>query len=334
MNFTLTETQRTWIQKGGGLGLALSGSATANAIVAAAARDGLLDASADLLAVAGAVAALAFERPAAAVAYALHSTVMRAVGAHGESSPSGNPALDGLSDGRTVGALALSSDDRPLDADGHLRGRASWAAPLTPDGIVLVGATRGESADRSATVRAVVLSDPRVTIATVETAGLQGVTCGHVDFDDAPCVAAGEAREIMASIRVLLAAAGLGMGRRALHEALIASRRYAKTGPGGEQTLHGLLADTATELDAATLLTWKAASMRTLSLADASMAKLAATEATQRAVLRATQVAGAGSFAKGHPIEQLSQDVRALELFAGRTEALREAVAEEMLPGG
>ena len=86
------------------------------------------------------------------------------------------------------------------------------------------------------------------------------------------------------------------------------------------------------ELDAAMLLTWKAASHPDASLAAASMAKLAATEATLRSVGRATQVIGVDSFRRGHIIESLTQDVRALELFAGRTEALREAVADEALP--
>ena len=80
------------------------------------------------------------------------------------------------------------------------------------------------------------------------------------------------------------------------------------------------------------LMTWKAAAQDPLSLADASLAKLMATGAAQRAVERATQVVGADSFRRGHVIEQLAQDVRALELFAGRTEALRAAVAERMLP--
>jgi hypothetical protein len=39
---------------------------------------------------------------------------------------------------------------------------------------------------------------------------------------------------------------------------------------------------------------------------------------------------GVDSFQRGHIIERLAQDVRALELFAGRTEALRAAVAEEL----
>jgi alkylation response protein AidB-like acyl-CoA dehydrogenase len=62
------------------------------------------------------------------------------------------------------------------------------------------------------------------------------------------------------------------------------------------------------------------------------MAKLAVTEATQGAVARATQIVGGDTFRRGHIIERLAQDVRALELFAGRTEALREAAADYLLP--
>jgi alkylation response protein AidB-like acyl-CoA dehydrogenase len=135
----------------------------------------------------------------------------------------------------------------------------------------------------------------------------------------------------MVRIRVLMAAAGLGIGRRALREALVTAKT-AHTAAAGEQTVQGLLADAATELDAAVVMTWKAAGPETPSLADASMAKLMATAAAQRAVERATQVVGADSFQRGHIIERLAQDVRALELFAGRTEALRAAVAESTLP--
>jgi alkylation response protein AidB-like acyl-CoA dehydrogenase len=164
------------------------------------------------------------------------------------------------------------------------------------------------------------------------TAALRGVVCGHVRFNESPAIVLGATMPYMARARILLAAAGLGMGRRALDEALRAARAYSRTGAGGEQTVQGLLADAATDLEAARLLTWKAALATDPSLADASMAKLAATEATQRALTRATQVLGGDSFRRGHIVEQLAQDVRALELFAGRTEALREAVADETLP--
>jgi alkylation response protein AidB-like acyl-CoA dehydrogenase len=83
------------------------------------------------------------------------------------------------------------------------------------------------------------------------------------------------------------------------------------------------------------MLTWQAAAHgANVPLAAASMAKLAATTAAQAAVVRATQAVGVDSFRRGHVIERLTQDVRAIELFAGRTEALREAVADVELPKG
>ena len=137
----------------------------------------------------------------------------------------------------------------------------------------------------------------------------------------------------MACARTLIASVALGICNRALRESLAVVRR--EHGAGGEQTVQGLLADTATELEAARMLTWKAAaSGDDVSLAEASQAKLAATTAAQAAVWRATQVVGADSFRRGHVIERLTQDVRAIELFAGRTETLREAVAEAELPHG
>jgi len=226
-----------------------------------------------------------------------------------------------------VVAVGLSSDDVPVEEGARLSGRAAWVAPITDHGVAVVGPRRGE--ERAA--YAVALDAPGVAIEQVRTAALPGLVCGHVTFTGAACTPIGATFPVMTRIRILMAAAGLGIGRRALREAL-ATARAARTAAAGEQTVQGLLADAATELDAAMLMTWKAAGADTLSLADASMAKLAVTGAAQRAVERATQVVGADSFQRGHIIEGLAQDVRALELFAGRTEALRAAAAEELLP--
>jgi alkylation response protein AidB-like acyl-CoA dehydrogenase len=209
-----------------------------------------------------------------------------------------------------------------------LTGRASLVGPLTDRGLAIVGARSGDTL----LACAVALDAPGVRAEVVHTAALRGFVCGHVTLGDVPAVLVGAPVPFMVRIRILLAAAGLGMGRRALREALAAAHGQRGRGAGGEQTVQGLLADAATELDAAMVLIWKAAASQSLSLAEASMAKLAATEATQRAVARATQVVGIDSFREGHVIERLAQDVRALELFAGRTEALREAVAAEVLP--
>jgi alkylation response protein AidB-like acyl-CoA dehydrogenase len=191
-----------------------------------------------------------------------------------------------------------------------------------------VGARSGAAIAASA----VALDAAGVATEIVESSALRGFVCGNLLLTGAEAVMLGATIPFMTRVRLLLSAAGLGMGRRALNEALEAAHTLRGRGAGGEQTVQGLLADAATELDGAMLLTWKAASRPTASLAAASMAKLAATEATLRAVARATQVIGVDSFRRGHIVERLTQDARALELFAGRTEALREAVADEALP--
>ena len=320
MNFELSDVQITWRTRGTALGVEVRGDAVAPRVVAAAARAGLLDAHAELLAVAVAVEAIAAESAAAGVCVALHS---------GTALPlAGEDRFAGLFNGEIVAAVGLSSDAVPVETGGRLSGRAPWIAPVTDRGVAVVGPRRGH--ERVA--YAVHLDAPGVTVERVETSALEGLVCGHVSFDEAQCEPIGATQPIMIRVRVLMAAAGLGMGRRALREAL-STARAAHTAAAGEQTVQGLLADAATELDAATMMTWKAATAEPLSLADASLAKLMATGAAQRAVERATQVVGVDSFQAGHVIERLARDVRALELFAGRTEALRAAVAEEILPG-
>jgi alkylation response protein AidB-like acyl-CoA dehydrogenase len=320
MDFNLSPIQLEWQSKAHNLGKGLSADACAGDVISAAAAAGLIESRPDLLAAVVAVDALANESSAAGVSLALHTGVTAGL--------DGDDRFSDLARGKLVGAIALSSDDVPVEEAGRLSGRAAWVTPLTPLGVAVVGVRSGDGL----TAAAVLLNSPGVLQEPVDTAALSGLVCGHVRLDGASFVAVGPTMPFMSRVRILLAAAGLGMGRRALREALVAAHGHTGHGAGGEQTVQGLLADAATELDAAMLLTWKAAAAPNLSLADASMAKLAATEATQRAVARATQVVGADSFRRGHIIERLAQDVRTLELFAGRTEALREAVAIETLP--
>jgi alkylation response protein AidB-like acyl-CoA dehydrogenase len=320
VDFNLSDVQLAWRSKAHSLRTGLGADAAASDVIHAAAAAGLVESRPDLLAAVVAVEALAYESSAAGVSLALHTGVTAGL--------DGDNRFSDLARGKLVGAIALSSDDVPVEENGRLSGRAAWVTPLTPLGVAVIGVRSGDGL----TAAAVHLNAPGVLQEPVATAALGGVVCGHLRLDGAPFVGVGPTMPFMSRVRILLAAAGLGMGRRALHEALVAAHGKTGHGAGGEQTVQGLLADAATELDAAMLLTWKAAVAGDLSLADASMAKLAATEATQRAVARATQVVGADSFRRGHIIERLAQDVRTLELFAGRTEALREAVAIETLP--
>lgn len=321
MEFTLSGAQQSARLNAQALGRGLTRDAGASVVVAAAARAGLIHPGTDVLAAAVAVEALAGESASSGMILALHASVVLGV--------SGDERFTPVAHGERVGAIALSTGRVPEDRASRLTGVASWVAPLTSDAVAVVGARRAGDLVASA----VALDASGVSIERVPTAALPGVACGHVTFADAPGTLLGPTATFMALVRVLLAAAGLGMGRRLLDVALQASHGYRGRGAGGEQTVQGLLADTATELEAAKVLVWKAASAPSLSLAEASMAKLAATEAAQGAVVRATQVVGVDSFRAGHSVERLAQEVRALELFAGRTEALREAVAAEVLPG-
>jgi alkylation response protein AidB-like acyl-CoA dehydrogenase len=312
MDFNLSDADLTRRARAAAFGARLAEGAPATDVVRRATDAGLLSA-------ATVVGALAAESADAALVLALHLGVILGTDETG---------LAGRLAGGALAAMALSTEQVPVfDAD-RLDGRAVWVGPLSRNGIAVVGAL----VDGVQTACAVGLGDAGVRVVPITAAALRGWTCGHLELERAPCERLGSTLPFMARARVLLASVGLGMGRRALREALESARGLRGRGAGGEQTAQGLLSDAATELDAAMLLIWKAASAPTLSLGDASMAKLAATEAAQRAVLRATQVVGADSFRRGHVLERLAQDVRALELLAGRTEALREAVANELLP--
>src|SRR5690606_34354841 len=259
-------------------------------VVMGAARIGILDPAADLLSAALAVEGLAARSSAAAIALALHTGVMLSLGR--------DDRFTAIARGETVAAIALSTDDLPAETDGKVSGRASLVGPLTDRGVAVLGARRGATTIACA----VSLDQPGVTVERMRTAALRGFVCGYVDCADAPCIPLGPTLPFMTRVRVLLSAAGLGMGRRALREALQAAHGHRGRGAGGEQTVQGLLADAATELDAAMMLIWAAAAGAGLSLANASMAKLAVTDATQRAVARATQVIGVDSFRDGHII--------------------------------
>ena len=318
MDFALSDAQRAWQDTARSLAREWPRTGLTAAVAASAHAAGMFADDLDAPAAVAIVEAAGIEHPVGAVSLALQVAVNVSLADAVALTPS------------TGRAVALSSETRPRLEGERLTGRALWVGPLADDTALIVGATQGDE-----TVACAVAPGASATsVERIHAAGLHGFECAHLGFDGTPCVVLGSPRPVMARVRVLLAAAGIGMGRRAAREALRAALAYGRTGAGGEQTVQGLLADAATELDAAMLLVQQAALRSPMSLAQASMAKLAASEAAQRAVARATQIVGAESFREGHILEQLTQDVRALELFAGRTEALREAVADEVLPRG
>jgi butyryl-CoA dehydrogenase len=95
-----------------------------------------------------------------------------------------------------------------------------------------------------------------------------------------------------------------------------------------------MLADMATELEAARMLTWKAAALcqvqPRISL-EAAMAKLQASEAAHRAADKALQILASAGYQRGSDVERYFRDARAAEIYSGTSEVQRMVIAEKIL---
>ena len=118
--------------------------------------------------------------------------------------------------------------------------------------------------------------------------------------------------------RVAIAAQALGIGQAALDEAVRHAKQRVAFGQTivNYQAIQWMLADVATDLDAARMLTWKAAAARDTQercSLEASMAKLSASEAAHRVADRAMQVLASAGYRRGSKVERLFRDVRVTE---------------------
>ena len=137
--------------------------------------------------------------------------------------------------------------------------------------------------------------------------------------------------------RASVAAAAVGFARRALDEgaAHARSRRMFGATLADLQLTQARLGDMAVEIDAAALLTYRAAWLRdvrhTRTTKEAAMAKLAATESAQRVIDASVQLHGGLGVTQGHIVERLYRDIRALRIYEGATDVQKLIVARELL---
>ena len=136
--------------------------------------------------------------------------------------------------------------------------------------------------------------------------------------------------------RTSVAAAALGFGQRALDEAVRHVRTRAMFGRtlAELQLTQAALADMATELDAARLQTYRAAWLRDQgrnATQEVAMAKMSATESSQRVIDRAVQLFGARGVVHGEIPERLYREIRALRIYEGATEVQKLIIARELL---
>jgi acyl-CoA dehydrogenase len=139
--------------------------------------------------------------------------------------------------------------------------------------------------------------------------------------------------------RTTVAGAALGFSRRALDESIGRARDRKMFGQtlADFQMTQAKLADMATAIDAGALLAyrsaWKRDSKGERVTREAAMAKMFATEAAQTVIDDAVQICGGLGVMRGHPVERLYREVRALRIYEGATEVQKLIISRDLLKG-
>jgi acyl-CoA dehydrogenase len=339
-------------------------------VIRAAAKRGLLGVTIpktwgglgrDYVSYALAIEAIARASATVAVVLSVSNSLVAELIAHVGRAKQRDTWLRRLAAGDAVGAFALSEPDAGTDAANQqtratktaggyrVIGRKVWVANAEAASVAIVFAcTRPGLRGQGVTAFLVPMDTRGITrTARADSLGVRGLGCMDLDFD----VEVGD-DDVLGSVdqgfrlamwalqggRVAIAAQALGIGEAAIAEAIAyAKARHAFGQPiGNYQAIQWMLADCATELEAARLLTWKAAAAKDQQercALETSMAKLAASEAAHKAADRAMQILASAGYRRGSVVERLFRDVRATEIYQGTSEAQRLIIAGALLGG-
>lgn len=262
-----------------------------------------------------------------------------------------------LAAGQSLGSFALSEERAGSDAANQqtaarmddrgyvLNGRKVWVANgAVADMAIVFAATQPGSRGRGLGAFLVPLDTPGITrVPMGESLGVRGLGCVDLELRDvrvdAGALIGGPqdgfhlAMWALDGGRVAIAAQALGVGHAALAEAIAHAKSHTAFGQpiANYEAIQWMIADTATELDAARMLMLKAADARTRNprpTLEAAMAKLAASEAAHRAADRAMQILASHGYRRGSVVERLFRDVRATEIYQGTSEVQRMIIGD------
>ncbi len=339
-------------------------------VMHAAAEQGLLGvtipkawggAGRDYVSYALAIEAIAKASATVAVSLSVTNSLVAEVVAHAGRDQQRERWLRALASGAAIGAFALSEPDAGTDAanqktkavragDGyHITGRKVWVANAEEASVAIVFArTRPGLRGQGITAFLVAMDTPGIRrTARADSLGVRGLGCMDLDLD----ITVGDDQVLghvdqgfrlamwaLQGGRVAIAAQALGIGEAALEEAIAYAKQREQFGQpiANYQAIQWMLADMATELAAARMLTLKAAAAKDRqekSSVEASMAKLAASEAAHKAADKAMQILASAGYRRGSVVERLFRDVRATEIYQGTSEAQRMIIAANGLAG-
>lgn len=298
-----------------------------------------------------------------AVILAVNNSLVAELVAHFGSPNQRDRWLRQLASGQALGAFALSEPDAGTDAgqqrttavrdgDGYrLTGRKVWVANAeAADMLVVFAATTPGIGGRGVSAFLVPADTTGVrTGEIVDSLGVRGLGCRDIDLDnvlvgpDDRIGPEGDGFRIalwaLDGGRVAIAAQALGIGEAAFDAAVAHARQRHTFGRpiGRYQGVQWMLADMATELDAARMLTYRAAAAKDTQercTSEAAMAKLYASEAAHRAADHTMQIFAAEGYRRGSTVERLVRDVRATEIYQGTSEVQRMVIAASEIAQG
>jgi len=136
--------------------------------------------------------------------------------------------------------------------------------------------------------------------------------------------------------RISIAAMALGLGQVALDAAIAYSKERVQFGQpiANFQAIQWMIADSATELEAARLLTYQAAYLKDKGVRftrEAAMAKLFAALAAEKACFNAVQIHGGYGYSRDYPVERYYRDNRLTSIGEGTNEIQRLVIARQLL---
>ena len=268
--------------------------------------------------------------------------------------------LTPLASGQAIGAYSLTEPQSGSDAanllthavrDGDayvINGRKSWVTSGPVADTVLAFVTTDPASDHTATMCVIVETDqPGFARGKVEPKlGIRASATCELTFDDyrAPAEnvlgAEGDGFKIAMTIldkgRIGIASQALGIAQAAYEASVAYARERHAFGKaiGRFQAIQFMIADMATRIDAARLLTLRAAvakdrGERVTTLA--AMAKLYASETANWVADRAVQIHGGMGYSKELPVERYFRDARITEIYEGTSEIQRLVIARSML---
>jgi alkylation response protein AidB-like acyl-CoA dehydrogenase len=268
--------------------------------------------------------------------------------------------LPPMTAGRELGAFALTepqagSDAAALslsavrdDADYLLTGTKIWITNAGEAARYVVFATVDRSKGRAGITAFVVEADtPGFRLGSKERKmGIRGTTGYEIVFDEARVPAANRLGEEGDGLRVALSALGAGrisiaacctgLARNALELAAryALQRRQFGRSIADQEMIQGMLAEMAVQVDAARLLTWRAARMRDAGQpinGPSSMAKWYASDAAMRITTDAVQIYGGAGYSRDNPVERLMRDAKGAQIYEGTNQIHRLIVAQQVL---